>query len=90
MFTPGVKMLMVETPGQCAHNNIKKRQSDRNSLISDVFIVTFAYIHLAGIYFFKSNKGNTRIICEICSKLIIKTSERGQWRRSDVFIVNFE
>ena len=28
--------------------------------------------------------------CEICSKLIIKTPERRQWRRSDVFIVNFE
>ena len=28
--------------------------------------------------------------CEICSKLIIRTPERRQWRRSDVFIVNFE
>ena len=27
---------------------------------------------------------------EICSKLIIKTSERRHWRRSGVFIVNFE
>ena len=28
--------------------------------------------------------------CEICSKLTIKTPERRQWRRSGVFIVNFE
>ena len=27
---------------------------------------------------------------EICSKLTIKTPERRQWRRSGVFIVNFE
>ena len=27
---------------------------------------------------------------DICSKLTIKTSERRQWRRSYVFIVNFE
>ena len=29
-------------------------------------------------------------MCEICSKLAIKTQERLQWRRSGVFIVNFE
>ena len=28
--------------------------------------------------------------CEICLKLPIKTPERRQWRRSGVFIVNFE
>ena len=33
---------------------------------------------------------NTRTRCEICSKLTIKTPERRQWRRSGVFIVNFE
>ena len=27
---------------------------------------------------------------EVCSKLTIKTPERGHWRRSRVFIVNFE
>ena len=32
----------------------------------------------------------TRKMCEICSKLTIKTSERRHWRRSGVFIVNFE
>ena len=29
-------------------------------------------------------------MCEICSKLIIKTPERRQWCRSGVFIVNFK
>ena len=44
----------------------------------------------AGIYLLKVNNGNTRTRCEICSKLTIKTPERRQWRRSGVFIVNFE
>ena len=39
---------------------------------------------------FKVNNRNTRTRCEICSKLTIKTPERRQWRRSGVFIVNFE
>ena len=42
-----------------------------------------------GIYMFKVNR-NTRTRCEICSKLTIKTPEQHQWRRSFVFIVNFE
>ena len=29
-------------------------------------------------------------MCEICSKLTLKKPERRQWRRSGVFIVNFE
>ena len=44
----------------------------------------------AGIYLLKVNKRNSRIRCEICSKLTIKTSEGRHWRRSDVFIVDFE
>ena len=45
----------------------------------------------AGNYMFKvNNRKNTRTRCEICSKLIIKTPERRQWRRSGVLIVNFE
>ena len=43
-----------------------------------------------GIYLFKVNNRNTRTRCEICSKLTINTPERRQWRRSGVFIVNFE
>ena len=43
-----------------------------------------------GIYLLKVNNRNTRARCEICSKLTIKTPERGNWRRSGIFIVNFE
>ena len=39
---------------------------------------------------FRVNNRNTRTMCEICSKLIIKAPERRYWRRSGVFIVNFE
>ena len=41
-------------------------------------------------YLFKFNNRDSRKRCEICSKLTIKTPERRQWRRSGVFIVNFE
>ena len=37
---------------------------------------------------FIANNGNTRIMCKNRSKLTITSIER-QWRRSDVFIVNF-
>ena len=45
---------------------------------------------------FKVNNKDTRttpmayMACEICSKLTIKIPERRQWRRSGIFIVNFE
>ena len=44
----------------------------------------------ADIYFLKVNNRNTRTMCEIYSKLTIKPPERRYWRRSGVFIVNFE
>ena len=44
----------------------------------------------AGNYNFKVNNRNTRTMYKICSKLTIKTPERRHWRRSGVFIVNFE
>ena len=36
------------------------------------------------------NNRRTRIRCEICLKLTIKTPEQRQWRTSGVFIINFE
>ena len=33
----------------------------------------------AGIYLFRESNENTRTICEICSKLAIKTQERRHW-----------
>ena len=44
----------------------------------------------AGNYMFKVNNRNPRTRSGICSKLTIKTPERRHWRRSGVFIVNFE
>ena len=44
----------------------------------------------ANIYLFKVNNRNTRKMCEICSKLKIKTPERRQRSLSGVFIVDFE
>ena len=45
----------------------------------------------AGIYLLKVSNRNTGTRCEICSKLTIKTPpERRNWRRSGVFVVNFE
>ena len=43
-----------------------------------------------GIYLLKVVIRSTRTRCEICSKLIIKRPERHHWRRSGVFIINFE
>ena len=39
---------------------------------------------------FKVNNRDTRTRFEICSKLTMKTPERRHWRRSGVFIINFE
>ena len=51
-----------------------------------IYLLTF----LASMYLFKVSNTNTRKMCEICSELTIKTPEWRQWRRSSVFIVNFE
>ena len=42
----------------------------------------------AGNYMFKADNRNTRISCEICSKLTIKKTEWHQWCCSGAFIVN--
>ena len=44
----------------------------------------------ANIYLLKFHNRNSRTRCEIYSKLTIKTPERRHWRRTGVFIVNFE
>ena len=46
-------------------------------------------LHLKQILFKVSNT-YTRTRCEICSKLTRKIPERRYWRRSGIFIVNFE
>ena len=42
-----------------------------------------------GIFLFKINDKKSRLLCEICSKLTIKTPERRYVRRYGVFI-NFK
>ena len=44
----------------------------------------------AGIYLLEGNNRNTRTRCKICSKVTIKIPERRYWRRSGIFIFNFE
>ena len=48
------------------------------------------FVYPGGNYLLKFNNRSTRTRCEICSKLTIKTPKRRHWRRSGVFIVNFE
>ena len=43
-----------------------------------------------GIYLLRVNNRNSRTRCEIGSQLTIKIPKRRQWRRSGIFIVNFE
>ena len=45
---------------------------------------------IAGNYMLKVNNRDTRTRFEICSKLTIKIPERRHWRRSGIFMVNFE
>ena len=56
-------------------------------LFRGTYKITFCPVN---IYLFKINNRNIRKKCEICLKLTIKTPERLHWRRSCVFIVNFE
>ena len=54
------------------------------------YVIKIVKMIPASIYLFKVNNGNTRKMCEICSKLTITTQERPYWCRSVVFIGNFE
>ena len=59
--------------------------------VNQRFLTLYAQpVYTGGIYLLKVNDKNTRKRSEICSKLTIKTPERRQWRRSGIFIVNFE
>ena len=87
-----------ETQKKNQQKNFKKRnQHSLFSLISTKIIIRFLiswhkrlFHTQLSIYLFKVNNRNTRKRCELCSKPKIKTSERSQWRRSNVFIVNSE
>ena len=47
-------------------------------------------IYSVNIYLFKVTIEIQKKKCDICSKFTIKTPEWHYWRRSGVFIVNFE
>ena len=63
-------------------------------ILSAEFNLIFAIRNLiktpASFYLIKVNNGNIKTLFEICSKLTLKAVEQCHWRRSDVFIVNFE
>ena len=61
-------------------NYIRKR--------SFIWSVFFHVVAPSRHLLFKSNNGNTRTMCEICSKLMIRTAEQLHWRHSGVFTVN--
>ena len=71
---------------------------EKNEFVNMRFPATMKYdlildnilTYPVGNYMFKVKNRNTRTRYEICSKLTIKTPERRYWRRSGVYIVNFE
>ena len=64
-----------------------KEENQQGSRLSSFSLLTWS--KYPAIYMFKVYNRNIRKMCEICSKLKIKTPERRR-RRSGVFIVNFE
>ena len=88
--------LVVVAQNESARTNLLKSKIDRSQ--EELLILRF--LEMRGLrtkrrnpadnYMFKVKNRNTRSRCEICSKLTLKTPERHHWRRSGVFIVNFE
>ena len=71
----------------------KKKLITRANCLLSLFIQSFCEWltnNPAGNYMFKVNNRNTKTRYEISSKLTIKTPEQYHWRRSGLFIVNFE
>ena len=69
---------------------MNKMKVNVNCIAINVKLNPLISYYLANIYLFKVNNRNTRKRCEVFSKLTIKTPEPSRWRRSGVFIVNFE
>ena len=57
---------------------------------SDWYITTQHFSSTQYLAGFKFNKGNTRTIYDICSKLAKETPEWHHWHRSSVLIINSE
>ena len=61
----------------------------RKTCILNGNIFVCCNIYLTRVYLFKVNNRNIRAMCELFSKLRVKTPKQFQWRRSGVFAVNF-
>ena len=76
-------------------NEKKRLEFDHGRLVKfyrryDVDIFCLFENDPAGNYLLKVNNRSIRTRCGICLKLTIKIPERRHWRRSGIFIVNFE
>ena len=83
----------ADTPNYKSYYENQRTPTTPNNYNNKVNIFLFCYFiipNLAGIYLIKVNNRNTKTRCEICSKFTRKTPERGQLRRSGVFVANFE
>ena len=85
-------MLPVLVPSSAKHITtqilvIAKLNGRKYFFWEALFVISFV---LTRNYLFKFSNWNTRIRCENCSRLRMKTLERCQWRRPSVFIVNCE
>ena len=67
-----------------------KRQRIWKIYCAKTKLVTIFVTDPTVIYLFKVINGNTRWMCEICSKSATKTSEKRQRSRSGAFIVTIE
>ena len=61
---------------------------DKLTMFCEVWF--FCHAFPAGISLFKVDNENSRTMCEICSKLTIKTPEQRHCSRCGVVIVNLE
>ena len=61
---------------------LSTKKTNPNERGKQVFRTWWCRDPLVGIYLFKVNNRNTRIMCEICLKVTIKAPERRQWRHT--------
>ena len=81
------KLRCVCLPGWCFYNSYFPEYLLIHKNLTFTSPVMFtAYKYSVVIDLGQVNKGNTRKIFEICSKLTIKTPEQCHWHRSGVFI----
>ena len=70
--------------------NVHPPSQQKEKSMVDKLLKTQSLITQPGFTCSKLTKENQNRVCEIWSKLTIKIPERCHWRRSGIFIVNFE